>query len=85
MDNLIEGRIVHFVLPGGAHRAAIVFYVHRLLQGDQSSKPLSSGVCNLLVLCDPATDGKSDIFQVEIKAIFSSDKEPGTWHWIERV
>lgn len=93
MDGLTEGRIVHFVMPNGEHRPAIVVKVW--------SK--ESGVSNLQVFTDGHNDarfgeippeqwGTDSIRQVEsglwwrTSVLFDDqEKKPGTYHWIERA
>ena len=89
MEGLTEGRIVHFVMPDGAHRPAIVVRVWRLYdgaEGDESKTVLpSNGCCNLTVFTDWLNDGKSGPLQWETSVIYSEKQENRTWHWIERA
>lgn len=81
MDGLAEGRIVHFVMDDGPHegehRAAIVA---RVWEKD-------SGLVNLQVFTDGANDGEEYASGVAWKGsrLHSENKEPGTWHWIEKA
>lgn len=97
MDGLIEGRIVHFVMPNGEHRPAIVTKVW-----DHEG---ATGTSNLNVFTDYSNDVpyKQDeiekmrngfgidpdqvrhghIWRTSIR--YSETPEPGTWHWIERA
>lgn len=76
MDGLTEGRMVHFVMPDGEHRPAIVVKVW--------SK--ESGVSNLTVFSDWMNDQKSEgIFWATSITPDEENKLPGTWHWIEKA
>lgn len=89
MQGLTEGRIVHYVMPGGEHRPAIIVKVW--------SK--ESGVVNMQVFTDSTNDYNRKLetlnpYNVEMKAglawrtSISPDLEtqrPGTWHWIEQA
>jgi hypothetical protein len=89
MEGLIEGRIVHFVMPSGEHRPAIVVRVWRDLSG------APEGYSNLLVFVDGTNDVKPSLLASpfpeptttlwETSKHYSDSKEPGTWHWIEKV
>lgn len=90
MDKLIEGRIVHFVMPSGEHRAAMVVraWHNPKLELDET------GLCNLIVFVDGTNDAKRSIddpvkepvlMQWETSKHYSKDPQPGTWHWIEEV
>ena len=77
MQGLTEGRIVHFVLPDGQHRAALVSRVWN-----------DDGVVNLHVFVDQANDRqiKADNgILLQTSVTFSEEPQPGTWHWIERA
>jgi hypothetical protein len=78
VDGLTEGRIVHFVMPDGQHRAAIVV---NAFQGQEDAKPPVDGMCNLMVFLDRMDHGFP--FQFELSCPHSQDKEPGTWHKFE--
>ncbi len=73
MDGLIEGRIVHFVMPNMRHRAAIVANIVDKYKG----------VCDLFVLGMP-DDGMGG-FMMNLGTEFDEHKKPLTWHWIERA
>lgn len=77
MDGLIEGRLVHFVMPDGQHRPAIVVRVW--------SK--ETGYCNLQVITDGSNDGQENTsgMRWETSVNYSEGKEPRTWHWIEKA
>jgi len=93
MDGLTEGRIVHYVMPNGQHRPAIVVKVWN-----------PSGMSNLQVI----TDGPNDLpftpeekeqfknFGMSLEDVrhghiwktsisFSEEPKQGTWHWIEKA
>jgi hypothetical protein len=85
MEGLIEGRIVHYVLPDGRnpgeHRPAIIVKVweaHR-----------AQGTVNMQVFTDsqndylagPATSGVMWATSVP----YSEEPKPRTWHWPEKV
>ena len=73
MEGLIEGRMVHFVLPDvDVHRAAIVVNV----------QDKQKGLCDLFVFSMPQDEHGG--FFMNLGARYSGTKEPGTWHWIER-
>jgi hypothetical protein len=86
MEGLIEGRIVHYVLLNGQHRAAIVVRVF-----DEHAK--EAGLVNLLVFADGSND-KGVIFgNASEQGIFwatSAQYDPEgtkhhTWHWVEKA
>lgn len=81
MDGLIEGRIVHYVLPppgrnAGQHRGAMIVKVWDNL-----------GYVNLLVFQDGMNDGveygSGPTWVTSVH--YSETKEPRTWHWIEKA
>lgn len=85
MEGLTEGRIVHYVMPNGEHRPAMVVRVWNV-QGS------CEGYVNLVVIVDGLNDIKSEragevtTTQWETSICSDeSDKKPRTWHWIERV
>ena len=86
MEGLTEGRIVHYVMPSGEHRPAIVVRVWNIAT--------SPGMVNLVVF----TDGWNDIKPSERsdtiltctlwESSVSFDDSAianGTWHWIEKA
>lgn len=91
MDGLIEGRVVHYVLPDmedyqkcgvvGEHRPAIVVRNWHV--------PGYDGMVNLQVFIDGSNDIGLDGHHTATKwatsVHYSEEKEPGTWHWIEKV
>lgn len=80
MEGLIEGRVVHYVLPEGPskgeHRPAQIVKVW--------SK--ETGLCNLVVTLDGMNDGAAKgVFHLwATSCLPNDDHELGTWHWIER-
>jgi hypothetical protein len=80
MEGVTEGRMVHFVMPDGEHRAAVVVKVWR---PQTLARP---GYCNLSVFTDWGNDGPGNEtgFLRQTSICYSDAKEPGTWHWIER-
>lgn len=86
MEGLTEGRIVHYVMPDGEHRPAVVVKVWNL-----SGTP--EGYVNLVVLVDGANDlhyaslpnVPDRVTLWETSKHYSEGKEPGTWHWIEKA
>lgn len=91
MNGLTEGRIVHYVLPNGEHRPAIVVKVWRVLVGDPNvllhEEPPENGCCNLQVFMDADAEGKYNDQMLPVSwrtsVLHSDNKEPETWHWIE--
>lgn len=82
MEGLIEGRIVHYVLPNGCknagyHRPAIITQVWNAW----------TGTSNLQVFVDGENDGHEYTNGLcrFTSVMYSENKEPGTWHWIERA
>lgn len=80
MENtIIEGRIVHYVLPDGPskgqHRPAIIVKVWNQ----------DTGVCNLQVFLDGTNDlaTPQDLCWITSVKPDEEGKNPGTWHWIE--
>jgi hypothetical protein len=82
MDGLTEGRIVHFVMPDGQHRPAIVVRVWRDI-----AEPCE-GYVNLQVFTDGRNDGEqfeSGISWQTSICYDDEEKKPRTWHWIEKA
>jgi len=80
MDELTEGRIVHFVLESGECRPAIVVKVWRVTGPGNIQDPPENGCCNLQVFCDSDALG-----QWMTSVVYSEEPTPGTWHWIEKA
>jgi hypothetical protein len=72
------GRIVHFVLPSGEHRPAIIVRIWDFV-------PTASSSVQLQVFTDGSNDGLN---YVEWRTSVHQDAEtkaPGTWHEPERA
>src|SRR4051812_37918792 len=86
MDGLTEGRMVHYVLPdgpsAGQHRPAVVVHVWRDIPDY-----VADGRVQLQVFTDGTNDGGDYagglVWRTSVK--YSEEKEPGTWHWIEKA
>ncbi len=80
LKGLIEGRMVHFVMPDGDHRPAVIVRVWR---DQQATTP---GYSNLQAFADGGNDGPGNENGIrwETSVSYSETKEPRTWHWIER-
>lgn len=95
MEGLIEGRIVHYVMPNGKHNPAVLVRIWN-----------DNGLSNLQVITDGSNDlpwpdtaeekqkysncgiSLDDIHHGHIwktSISFSDKMEPNTWHWIERA
>ena len=93
MDGLTTGRIVHYVMPNGTHRPAIITNVFN-----------DRGLINVNVFTDYTNDvGYTDAerqklrdFNIKSEEVahghiwrtsisFSEDPIPGSWHWIEKA
>lgn len=92
MEGLIEGRIVHYVMPTGEHRPAIVTKVWS-----------DNGLSNLNVFTDysndlPYKEEEKQKFKncgVDLEQVrhghiwktsisYSEEPKTNTWHWIEK-
>lgn len=74
MEGLTEGRIVHFVVSPGVHRAAIICNVQDRKQG----------FCDLFVFSMPQ-DERGGFF-MQLSALYDEQyKDSNTWHWIEKA
>lgn len=91
MDGLTEGRIVHFVLPNGEHRPAMVVKVWNKETGYVNLQVFTDGPNDL-----PAYEGSnwSDDMRKAVRSgvmwatsIFPDEtsKRGGSWHWIEKA
>lgn len=87
MEGLTPGRIVHYVMPNGQNRPAIVTHVWN-----------QEGCVNLTVFTDWLNDeiGTHNGLYWATSVLFNSQSiynpetmrneyQPQTWHWIERV
>ncbi len=72
MDGLTVGRMVHYVCPNGAHRAAIVIDIDRLADN-----------VDLFVFAMPQDECGG--FFMRTDAEFSQEPKEQTWHWIEKA
>jgi hypothetical protein len=100
MEGLTEGRAVHFVLPNGEHRPAVIVKVWR--KGDGT--PPDNGMSNLSVFTDwtndlPHTKEEKELwanFSLNLEDVrrgivwatsimYSEEPKPHTWHFIERA
>lgn len=94
MDGITEGRIVHYVLPNGEHRAAmIVNGWHGGIGSDH--------LVNLHVFLDGLNDKAADLVQTSVSIYdtetirqgwlwatsvrFDEGASTHSWHWIEKV
>jgi hypothetical protein len=76
MEGLTEGRMVHYVMPDGVHRPAVIVRVWNR----------ETGYSNLQVFTDGTNDpGGANGIMWKTSVNYSKDPVPGTWHWIERV
>jgi len=83
MKSLTEGRIVHFVMPDGQHRPAIVVRKWNDY----------NGCCNLQVFLDGTNDANSKATREQMdtgimwvtSAEYSDTKGQRTWHWPEHT
>lgn len=90
-EGLTEGRIVHYVMPDGRHRPAIIVRVWN-----------KDGTVNLTVFTDWTNDSHgTDLRGINYamgadcangvmwrsSVLYDANKDPlpGTWHWIERA
>lgn len=78
LSGLTEGRMVHFVLPNGEHRPAVIVRVWHVTGA-------CDGYVNLQVFTDGTNDGQENAAGIVWKTsiCFDENKSVGTWHWIE--
>lgn len=92
MEGLTEGRIVHFVMPNGDHRPAVVvnvWHVSGQCEGYVNLQVFTDGSNDLHGLPDDFNDDaregiKRGLYWATSKC-YSETKEPNTWHWIEKA
>lgn len=79
MEGLTEGRVVHLVLPDGAHVPAEVVLVHNR----------KSGMVNLMATADSeariAEFGGTHKFFGSVVYDGEGSRAVRTWHWVERA
>ncbi len=86
MEGLIEGRIVHYVAYNNRHLAAIVIGVTPdKVEGEWVTLPTNRVDLALFTNMPNANGVKNFGLQFHQDIGYSENKEPGTWHWIERV
>lgn len=85
MDGLTEGRMVHYVAYNNRHLASIVIgYSIPPKIGDAQIDPVSA---DLAVFTNMANVNGIKNFGLQFHQgiNYSENKEPGTWHWIEKA
>ena len=89
MKGLTEGRMVHYVLPNGDHRPAIVVKVWNKEEGYINVQVITDGSNDRLayyphVLSDRFGESL-DNGMLWVTSIYPDleEKLPNTWHWIE--
>lgn len=82
MEGLTEGRMVHFVMPNGDHRPAVIVNAWKGVSVYQQQ-----GKVNLQVFTDFSNDGKEyESGRYWATSIpYSEEPKPNTWHWIEKA
>lgn len=91
MDGLTEGCIVHYVMENGEHRPAII-----VNNWDGKLSCPCEGYVNLIVFTDGSNDitaMANDAEEEDVKhgtvwitsVCYKEDKQPHTWHWIEKA
>jgi hypothetical protein len=86
MDGLTEGRIVHYVMPNGKHRPAIITKVWRVPDSpgpEPILKTPENGMSNMMVFADPGDDGGGPQYSTSV--IYAEEPLVNTWHWIEKA
>jgi len=77
LKGFTEGRIVHYVMPSGEHRPAII-----VRAGDSED-----GCANLVVFLDGTNDletgGEPRLTEWQTSVLQAEEALAGTWHWIE--
>ena len=89
MENLISGRIVHYVLQNGIHRPAIIVHVwYTTGEGGIKTQP-ENGCSNMQVFMDLDEDDQGydarpyPLTRMKTSVVYDENGAPGTWHWIE--
>lgn len=92
MEGLTEGRFVHFVLPNGEHRPALVVRVWNKDTGYINLQVFTDGSNDLPAYESHDYDGLGIREAVRSGIVWQTsiypdeaDKKPHTWHWIERA
>lgn len=89
MEGLTEGRMVHYVLPNGDHRPAVVVKVWNKEDGYVNLQVFTDGRNDRHAYPADAGDILSDIDRglLWVTSIYPDlvDKPPDTWHWIEQA
>ena len=99
LAGMIEGAIVHYVMPDGEHRPAIIVRVWDKGWDNEFGKGHVDGDCNLTVFTDWTNDdfgidtnGERYIMHEscakglmrQTSCLYSEKFEPNTWHWTEK-
>lgn len=94
MEGLTEGRVVHYVMPDGKHCPAIIVRNWDELAGTSNltvfpdwNNDAGYTEADKQALRDQGIDPeevKRGLFW-KTSVVYSEDKEPNTWHWIERA
>lgn len=75
MDELIEGRLVHYVLYPGEHRAAIITHV----------QDMDSGIVEVYIFWRSYDSEHQKMYTPTTWIKFDAKAESAnTWHWIEK-
>jgi hypothetical protein len=83
MEGLTEGRMCHYVAYNNRHLAAIVIG-HR--EGATAlAHPISLADLAVFTNMQNINGLKNFGLQFHQDIAYSEDKEPGTWHWIEKA
>ena len=72
MDELIIGRMIHYVLGTEVHRPAIVLDV------------LENSSVTLVAFLVPTIDPGAPV-EWNMNCPYSEEKKPGSWHWPEKA
>jgi hypothetical protein len=88
LEGVTEGRMVHFVMADGEHRAAVIVNSWPTI-----SNYVETGTVNLSVLLDGSNDHSKAGVAITADGMlgwatsvpYSETKEPRTWHWIEKA
>jgi len=87
MEELTEGRIVHYVLEEGRNkghvRPAIVVRVWRVIMEGGLQRPPDNGCCQLQVFTDGSNDDLPEIMW-KTSVLYDPDAA-GCWHWPNRA